>query len=65
MPPTQPTAVLDRTEAERLARPSTGASRRLTRPTTCSPPMSFFDSFPPQWRFQLQGRSALRPNCGP
>lgn len=59
MPTTQPAAVLDRTEAERLARALCDCYETLDAPDDLFAPDVFLDSFPPQWRFQLQGRSAL------
>lgn len=59
MPTTQPAAVLDRTEAERLARALCDCYETLDAPDDLFAPDVFLDSFPPQWRFQLQGRSVL------
>lgn len=59
MPATQPAAVLDRTEAERLARALCDCYETLDAPDDLFAPDVFLDSFPPQWRFQLQGRGAL------
>ena len=59
MPTTQPAAVLDRTEAERLARALCDCYETLDAHDDLFAPDVFLDSFPPQWRFQLQGRSAL------
>lgn len=59
MPPTQPAAVLDRTEAERLAQALCDCYEKLDAPDDLFAPDVFLDSFPPQWRFQLQGRGAL------
>lgn len=59
MPTTQPTATLDRAEAERLARALCRCYETLDAPDDLFSADVFLDSFPPQWRFQLQGRSAL------
>lgn len=59
MTTTQFGAVLDRTEAERLARALCDCYETLDAPDDLFAPDVFLDSFPPQWRFQLQGRSAL------
>jgi ketosteroid isomerase-like protein len=59
MPPTHPAAVLDRTDAERLAQALCDCYETLDAPDDLFAPDVFLDSFPPQWRFQLQGRSAL------
>lgn len=59
MPPTHPTAVLDRTEAEQLAQALCACYEALDAPADLFAPDVFLDSFPPQWRFQLQGPAAL------
>jgi ketosteroid isomerase-like protein len=59
MPTTRPQAVLERTEAERLARALCDCYETLDAPDDLFAPDVFLDSFPPQWRFQLLGRSAL------
>jgi ketosteroid isomerase-like protein len=56
---TQPTTVLDRAEAERLARALCDCYETLDAPDDLFARDVFLDSFPPQWRFQLQGRTAL------
>lgn len=60
MPTTHPATVLDRTEAERLARAVCGYYETLDAPDDLFTADVFLDAFPPQWRFQLQGRSALQ-----
>ncbi len=59
MSTTHPTAVLDQAEAERLARAMCDFYETLDAPDDLFAPDIFLDSFPPQWRFQLQGRSTL------
>lgn len=59
MPAAQLAAVLDRTEAERLARALCDCYETLDAPDDLFAPDVFLDSLPPQWRFQLQGRNAL------
>lgn len=59
MPVAQPTAVLDHTEAERLASALCRCYETLEAPADLLAPDVFLDSFPPLWRFQLQGRNAL------
>jgi ketosteroid isomerase-like protein len=56
---TRPATVLDRAEAERLARALCDCYEMLDPPDDLFAPDVFLDSFPPQWRFQLQGRNAL------
>lgn len=59
MSTTQPAVVLDRAEAARLARALCDCYETLDAPDDLFAPDVFLDSFPPQWRFQLQGRTAL------
>lgn len=59
MSPTHPTAVLDQTEAQRLARALCHVYESLDDDADLLAPDVFVDSFPPQWRFQLQGRKTM------
>ena len=59
MPTTQPTAVLEGAEAERLARALCDCYETLDAPDGLFAPDVVLDSFPPLWRFQLRGRAAL------
>lgn len=59
MSATQPTAVVDHTEAERLARALCHVYESLDDAADLLAPDVFVDSFPPQWRFQLQGRKTM------
>lgn len=59
MPATETAAVLDRAEAEGLARALCRCYETLDAPDDLFTLDVFLDSFPPQWRFQLQGRNAL------
>ena len=59
MSTTHPTAMLDQAEAERLARAVCDFYETLDASDDLFAPDIFLDSFPPQWRFQLQGRTTL------
>ena len=59
MSTTHPTAVLDQSEAERLARALCEFYETLDAPDDLFAADVFVDSFPPQWRFQIQGRTTL------
>lgn len=59
MSTTHPATVLDQAEAERLARALCDCYEALDAPDDLFAPDVFLDDFPPQWRFQLQGRNAL------
>lgn len=59
MSTTHPVTVLDQAEAERLARALCDCYETLDAPDDLFAPDVFLDDFPPQWRFQLQGRNAL------
>lgn len=59
MSATQPTAVVDHAEAARLARALCRVYESLDDAADLLAPDVFVDSFPPQWRFQLQGRKTM------
>ncbi len=59
MSTTHSTALLDHAEAERLARAMCDFYETLDAADDLLAPDIFLDSFPPEWRFQLQGRSTL------
>lgn len=59
MSTTHAAAVLDQAEAERLARAICDFHETLEAGDDLFAADIFLDSFPPMWRFQLQGRTTL------
>ncbi len=60
MPAIHAATLTDRAEAERLAWALCDCYETLDAADDLFAPDVFLDSFPPQWRFQIQGRAALR-----